>query len=202
MRYQTTTSGRIAPSGARRPALPARQAGVTLVELLTVSVLVAILLAIGMPSYRYVTTNNRMASESDALLGDLQFARAEAIREGQQVSVCVSKTGTSCDLATSPPAWQEGWIIYTDPNNVTTVDANDPLVRADTGFSSNGDTFQSSINTIYQINFSGNGFANLGVASMMIKLHDPTGSSQYTRCILITQAGMMSVVTTTTTGCS
>jgi type IV fimbrial biogenesis protein FimT len=201
VRHQTTTSGHIAPPRGRRGTPPARQAGVTLVELLTTSVIIALLLAIGMPSYRYVTTNNRLASESDALLGDLQFARAEAIREGQQVSVCVSKTGTSCDSATLPPPWQEGWIIYTDPDSVTTVDGSDPLVRADKGFSGNGDTFTSSNNT-YQINFSGSGFANLGVASMLIKLHDPTNSSQYTRCILITQAGMMSIVTTTTTGCT
>ena len=164
--------------------------------------IVALLLSIGMPSYRYVTTNNRLASESDALLGDMQFARAEAIREGQQVTVCVSKTGTSCDAATLPPAWQEGWIIYSNPNNVTTVDANDPLVRVDKGFSNNGDTFQSSNNT-YQINFAGSGFiASLGVATMFIKLHDPTGASQYKRCLEITQAGMMSIVTPTVTGCT
>jgi type IV fimbrial biogenesis protein FimT len=201
VRDQTTTSSHIASPRGLRCAPLARQAGVTLVELLTVSVIVAILLTIGMPSYRYVTTNNRLASESDSLLGDMQFARAEAIREGQQVTVCVSKTGTSCDAATLPPAWQEGWIIYSNPNNVTTVDASDPLVRVDKGFSNNGDTFQSSNNT-YQINFSGSGFANLGVATMFIKLHDPTGTSQYTRCVEITQAGMMSIVTTTVSGCS
>lgn len=200
MRHQTTASGHIAPPRGRPYAPPARQAGVTLIELLTVSVIVAILLSIGMPSYHYVTTNNRMATESDSLLGDLQFARAEAIREGQQVSVCVSKTGTSCDVATLPPAWQEGWIVFSNPKNVTTVDANDPLVRVDKGFSGNGDTFQSN-NNIYEINFSGNGFANLGVASMNITLHDSTASSQYTRCLQITQAGMMSVVTATTSGC-
>jgi type IV fimbrial biogenesis protein FimT len=200
VRHQTTTSGHIAPPRERRFASPTRQAGVTLVELLTVSVIIALLLTIGMPSYRYVTTNNRMASESDALLGDLEFARAEAIREGQQVSVCVSKTGTSCDTATLPPAWQEGWIVYSNPDNVTTVDASDPLVRTDTGFSSNGDTFLSSPNN-YQINFSGSGFATLGVASLKITLHDPSSSSQYTRCLEITQAGMMSIVTATTSGC-
>ena len=201
MRHQNTTSGRIAPARGQRCAPSAQQAGVTLVELLTVSVIVALLLTIGMPSYRYVTTNNRMATESDSLLGDLQFARAEAIREGQQVTVCVSKTGTSCDAATLPPAWQEGWIVFTNPNNVTTVDANDPLVRVDKGFSGNGDTFQSSNNT-YQINFSGSGFANLGVASMLVTLHDPTASSKYTRCLQISQAGMMSIVTSTTAGCT
>ena len=94
----------------------------TLMELFIVIVLVAVLISIAMPSYRNVTTNNRMAGESNALLGDMQFARAEAIREGQQVTVCVSSNGSSCDVATLPPAWQEGWIIFSNPNNVTTVD--------------------------------------------------------------------------------
>lgn len=171
------------------------QAGVTLVELLTVMVIVAILMTIGVPSYRYVTTANRVATESDALLGDLQYARSEAIREGQQVTVCVSKDSASCDTAGLPPSWQEGWIIYSNPKNVAAVDTNDPLLRADKGFSGNGDTFQSSINTVNAINFSGEGFANIGAASMVIELKDATGNSVYFRCLLITQAGMMSVQT-------
>ncbi|HEY1891780.1 MAG TPA: GspH/FimT family pseudopilin [Steroidobacteraceae bacterium] len=201
MRHQTITSGHTAPPRGRRSARLTRQAGITLIELLTVLVIVVILISIGMPSYRYVTTSNRVATESDALLGDLQYARAEAIREGQQVTVCVSSNGSSCDAATLPPAWQEGWIIFSNPNNVTTVDAADPLMRADKGFSGNGDTFQSSNNT-YAINFSGNGFANLGVASMLITLHNSTAASQYTRCVLISQVGMTSVVTNSTTGCT
>ncbi|MFZ0549992.1 MAG: GspH/FimT family pseudopilin [Steroidobacteraceae bacterium] len=201
MRHKTTSSGYTAPVRGWRYAPPARQAGVTLIELLTVSVIVVILLAIGMPSYHYVTINNRVATESDSLLGDLQFARAEAIREGQQVTICISKTGTSCDQATLPPPWQEGWIIFSNPNNVTTVDANDPLVRVDKGFSGNGDTFQSS-NTTYAINFSGNGFANLGGASMQITLHDPSANSEYTRCLEVTQSGSTSVVTASTAGCT
>jgi type IV fimbrial biogenesis protein FimT len=200
VRHQSTSSGHRAPRG-RRSAPPAGQRGVTLIELITVLVIVAVLISIGMPSYRYVTTNNRMASESDALLGDMQFARAEAIREGQQVTVCVSSNGSSCDVATLPPAWQEGWIIFSNPNNVTTVDGSDPLVRVEKGFSGNGDTFQSS-NSNYAINFSGNGFANLGVASMQITLHNSTATSQYTRCLQINQAGMMNVVTSTTAGCT
>ena len=74
-------------------------------------------------------------------------------------------------------------------------------MRVEKGFSGNGDTFQSS-NSNYAINFSGNGFANLGVASMQITLHNSTASSQYTRCLQINQAGMMNVVTSTTAGCT
>ncbi|MFK9866802.1 Tfp pilus assembly protein FimT/FimU, partial [Escherichia coli] len=62
-----------------------RQAGFTLTEVMIVTTIVAILFGIGLPSYKYVTTSNRVASEVNALLGDMQFARSEAVREGQTV---------------------------------------------------------------------------------------------------------------------
>lgn len=169
------------------------QAGVTLVELLTVVVIAAILMSIGVPSYRYVTTSNRMATESDALLGDLQYARSEAIREGQQVTVCVSKDGANCDTAGLPPSWQEGWMVFSNPDNGTGVATNDPLLRTTKGFS-NTDTFQST-NGIYAVTFSREGFAQLGGTSTTITLHDSTSDQNYTRCLDISQTGMMSVQT-------
>lgn len=165
----------------------------TLVELLTVVVIVAVLMSIGVPSYRYVTTANRVATESDALLGDLQYARSEAIREGQQVTVCVSKDGANCDIAGSPPAWQEGWMVFSNPDNGNGVATNDPLLRVNKSFSS-PDTFQST-NGIYAISFSREGFAQLGGASTTITLHDSTSNQNYTRCLDVSQTGMMSVQT-------
>ena len=64
--------------------------GVTLFEILVVMGIVAMLMAIGIPSYKYVTNANRISAEINGLLGDLQYARSEAIKEGQTVSVCVS----------------------------------------------------------------------------------------------------------------
>ena len=165
----------------------------TLVELLTVVVIVAILMTIGVPSFRYVTTANRVATESDALLGDLQYARSEAIREGQQVTVCVSKDGANCDTAGSPPSWQEGWIVFSNPDNGNGVATNDPLLRVYKGFSST-DTFQST-NSIHAIGFSREGFAQLGGTSTTITLHDSTSSQNYTRCLDVSQTGMMSIQT-------
>ena len=195
MRHLTTTGltpGRSGPP--QRGGFAARQAGVTLVELLTVVVIVAILMTIGVPSFRYVTTANRVATESDALLGDLQYARSEAIREGQQVTVCVSKDNANCDTAGSPPSWQEGWIIFSNPDNGNAVvSGKDPLLRAKSGFSSS-DTFQST-NSIYAISFSREGFAQLGGTSTTITLHDSTSNQNYTRCLHVSQTGMMIIQT-------
>ncbi len=73
--------------------VPKRMSGMTLVELLIVMMIAAILVGVGVPSFRYVTNSNRMSGEINNLLGDLQFARSEALKEGQTVTIC-SSTGT------------------------------------------------------------------------------------------------------------
>lgn len=179
--------------GCGMPA--ASQAGFTLVELLVVMVIVVILMAIGAPSYRYVTTANRVATEANTLLGDLQYARSEAVREGQPVTVCISKTGTSCDAAST--SWQEGWIVFSDSNGNQTVDTGDAVLRVRNAFSST-DTYSSS-NSDYGVTFTRDGFVqNLGAAGLTVTLHDSSSSQNYTRCLDISTAGMMSVQTHST----
>ena len=102
----------------------------TLLELLTVIAVIAVLMAIAVPSFVSLTQTNRVAGEINALAGDLQFARAEAIKEGLPVSLCVANAaGTSCSNVTlgrtagsySPtltgirPSTPETWCSGTDP---------------------------------------------------------------------------------------
>lgn len=156
-------------------------------------VIVVILMAIGVPSYRNVTTSNRVATEADALLRDLQYARSEAVRQGQPVTVCISKTGTACDAAST--SWQEGWIVFADANGNQTVDTTtDTVLRVQRAFSSS-DTFTSG-NTDYAVTFTRDGFAqNLGSSGLTITLHDSSSNQYYTRCLDVSTAAMMSVQT-------
>ena len=101
-----------------------RVAGFTLIEMISVMSIVAILLAIGVPSYRYVTSANRATSEINGILGDLQFARAEAIKSGLTVTVCPSNNNTGCTAT----AWNAGWIVFTDAGVIGTVDGTDAIV--------------------------------------------------------------------------
>lgn len=193
VRDLTTTSGATASRRCGVDLAYARQAGVTLIELITVMVIVVILMAVGVPSYQYVTTNNRMATESNLLLGDLQFARSEAVREGQTVTVCIANSGaTGCNAAAS--TWQGGWIVFSDPNDNQTVDAGETILRVQNAFPST-DTFTSSTSTAYAITFNREGFATLGGTSLKITLHDSTSSQSYSRCLEISQAGMMAIQT-------
>src|SRR5438270_3272767 len=88
------------------------QTGVTLIELLVVITIAAILMSIGVPSYKYVTTSNRVANEINALLADLQFARYEAVKEGLTVQVCpAAATAATC---TASATWSNGWIVLSN----------------------------------------------------------------------------------------
>ncbi|SEA48003.1 type IV fimbrial biogenesis protein FimT [Microbulbifer marinus] len=64
-----------------------RSAGFTLIELMIVIAILAILIAIGVPSFTSLIKNNRLTSAANDLAGALHFARAEAVRRGSSVQV-------------------------------------------------------------------------------------------------------------------
>jgi type IV fimbrial biogenesis protein FimT len=176
--------------------LPSGQAGVTLVELLVVVVLAVILMSIGVPSYKYVTNSNRLATEVNTLLGDLQYARSEATREGQYVTVCVAQSTSPATCAASGTAtWQNGWIIFSDVNHDQTVDSGDAVLRIQNPFTSS-DTFVANP-AASSVTFNRDGFASLGSGATRITLNDSASDPTFARCLDVNQAGMMSTQTHT-----
>jgi len=165
-------------------------AGFTLIELLTVTVIVAILLAIAAPSFRYVTTANRASSEINGLLGDMQFARAEAIREGQPVTICASTDGVTC--AGAGTTWQTGWLVFSDigPNPGVISAPPDSVLKFQKPFSGQ-DTLQSD-QGVFLVTFSRDGFALSLPNPVTFTLHDSTSNAQYTRCLSLTIVGALS----------
>jgi len=167
------------------------QRGFTLTELMVVITIVATLMAIGVPSYKYVTTANRVSAEVNAMLGDMQFARSEAIREGSPITVCASADGATC-VGGVNNTWQGGWIVFSDTNGNQAVDANEPVLRVKNAFASQ-DTFGSSVNAV---TFNREGFGvNLPNAGVLVTLHDSTGNVAYTRCLSISLVGTVKTVT-------
>ena len=170
-----------------------RQAGFTLTELMVVITIVSILMAMGVPSYKYVTTANRASAEVNGLLGDMQYARSEAVREGQTVTVCISTDGATCTATNNK--WQGGWIVFSDANGNQTVDANEPVLRVKNAFAGQ-DTFTS---TVSSVTFNREGFAvALPNAGVLMTLHDSTNNSAYTRCLQITFVGSVKTQTQST----
>jgi type IV fimbrial biogenesis protein FimT len=171
--------------------------GLTLLELVLVMGIVGILITIAIPSYQYVTSSNRVAGEVNALVGDLMFARSEAIKEGQSVVVCAASAGstpTAPSCAASGSTWQGGWIVFSDPNSNQTIDAGDTVRKIQPAFTGT-DTFTAS-SSIYWISFNREGFASASsplTATTLISLHTTPVVQATTRCLSINQVGMLTV---------
>jgi type IV fimbrial biogenesis protein FimT len=174
-----------------------RDGGFTLLEAVVVMAIVAILMAVAVPSYRYVTNANRIAAEVNGLLGDMQFARAEALKEGQTVTVCVANTGATGCAGGAVSTWQNGWIVFSDLNADHTVEtaSGDTIYRVQAPFTST-DTFVANPASGY-VTFNREGFttANVAAAGLLISLHAVSATSASTRCLSITFAGLMTVQT-------
>jgi type IV fimbrial biogenesis protein FimT len=171
-------------------------AGFNMVELLVVTTLASILMAIAVPSYRYVTNSSRVSSEVNNLLGDMMLARAEAIRQGLPVTICPSTDGATCSALTTD--WSRGWIVFTDFNADGTVETdaanNDTVLRYQQKFSST-DTFTTTNATNNYVTFNRDGFAQ-GLNSsasnqLLFTLKTVPANLQWERCLQITRGGQM-----------
>ena len=131
------------------------QSGFTLVELIITLILASIILGLGVPSFVDLVDSNRMISVTNELVGDLQYARNEAIKRNASVTMCGSSNGTSCSGSTS---WENGWIVFTDPNVNATVDGGEAIVRGYGG--TNGEpTIRVTTGTVgSSVSFDGDGF--------------------------------------------
>jgi len=178
-----------------------RIAGFTLIEVLTVITIAAILMALGIPSFQYVTNANRISGEVNGLLGDMQYARSEAIKEGQTVTVCSSTDPTAAAPACNGnTTWQNGWIVFSDVNGNGAVDPADTILRVQRAFPV-GDTFNSN-NAMTEVTFNREGFA-LGLANTVtVTLHAAVPNPSSTRCLQITIVGQLITETSGTGACT
>jgi type IV fimbrial biogenesis protein FimT len=191
---------RVRPLGPRRcgrdSARAQLAAGVTLPELLVALTIAGTLVVMGVPSFRYVTTQNRMTGEANGLLGDLQFARGEAVKEGRPVTVCSSSDGATCSASTS---WDGGWIVFADSNGNQAVDPGEPILRAQAAFTG-GDTFQAD-NATRAVTFNRQGFA-LGLpGTVTVTLHDSKATTAWSRCVAVSIVGRLEVEKSGTGAC-
>jgi type IV fimbrial biogenesis protein FimT len=105
-----------------RPDMKTNSAGFTLLELMVALTVLALLLGIGVPSFRDFVRNSRMTAAANDIVTDFSIARSEAVKRRVPVTLCKSQNLTACD-ADATGAFRS-WIMF--------VDDADPAVAAGT----------------------------------------------------------------------
>ena len=100
--------------------------GYTLIELMAILVVVSLVTAVGLPLMNVFFDSNRMVSNTNDLVAGLHIARSEAIKQQMRITMCQSDDMTSC---TGSGQWEDGWIVFQDPNGNVTVDGGETILR-------------------------------------------------------------------------
>lgn len=86
-----------------------------------VMVIIAVLLAVGVPSFRDATLGSKLSGYANSLVASVRTARSEAIKRNATVSVCMSTNGTSCATAGT---WEQGWIVMCPTSDSLVCDSS------------------------------------------------------------------------------
>jgi len=152
-----------------------RIAGFTIIELLAVIVVIGILLSIGVPSFNRFVNSQRIKTTSFDLYATLVFARSEAMKRRQPVTVA-PVTGSD---------WTTGWTVK---QGTTLLRTQDPVIRV---------AISGASNIVYRADGRITSATNVG----LLIQPNPADADLSNRCIRIDLAGMPRAMPTTSTTC-
>lgn len=105
-----------------------RHTGVTLLELITSTCVLAILAAIAAPSLGSLLERQRAIAATNALVAHLSLARLTAITRHSPTVLCPSSSGTGCDASND---WSGGWMLFLDRDGNRRPDSAGDIVRVE-----------------------------------------------------------------------
>ena len=191
------------------------QRGFTLVEMLVGISVLALLLALGAPSFATYMQNRQIRAMSDSILSGMQLARAEAVRRNSPVRFELTTTlDASCALSTSGG----NWVVSMDGaagscNSTNMADAASPVAprMIQSRPSSEGTPNAAVAADVSGLAFNGLGRVTTGLPSgqtvFNVNVSNPTGgacktSSGPMRClrIVVTPMGQVRMCDPSTSG--
>ncbi len=92
--------------------------GFSLIELMVVMSIAAILLAIGVPSFRSLMQHQKMTATVNDFFAAINLTRSEAIQRGTRVDLVPAEASD----------WNKGWIVFIDDNNNQKADAGEQII--------------------------------------------------------------------------
>lgn len=161
------------------------QGGFTLIELMITIAVMAILLAIVIPSFTDATLGSKLRSQANDLAAGVLLARSEAIKRNKTVTLCASSNGTSCT-----GGWADGWIVI----------GSDGTVILKHPAAAGGFLINSTSATVTSVIFQPTGVGATQTTLTVCRATPSVGSQE--RAVRISTTGKTKVSKTTTGSCS
>ena len=173
-----------------------RKRGFTLIELLITIAIAAILLGLAAPNLRDFIINNRRVTQTNDVLSDLAFARAEAAKSGRHVVICSTTTPGGATATCDGPVgdWAQGRLIWLDFNGDNALNTADGDIRIRTSTNLEGSN-RLVVNTVAGNNYVFYRSSGISSTSGTFTICDPNTSSNG-REITIAVTGRASVTDT------
>lgn len=143
----------------------AKNNGFTLLELLVTLAVASILISVGVPGFRGIIMDNRLAGEANQFVTAVNLARSSAVRYQRNATVCASNNYDdpvpTCSGGTD---WSTGWIVWVDKDRDNATDANE--VVAVNGPLSDSSTFTSGAMGAFRYDALGFGLAGADILTL------------------------------------
>jgi type IV fimbrial biogenesis protein FimT len=98
---------------------------VTLVELLIAVTVMAVVVAVALPSFQEATRNNLMRNTANDFATALNLARARAVESRRDARVCPTANNSSCD---SSGSYGDGYLVIVDADNDDAWEASEIIL--------------------------------------------------------------------------
>lgn len=103
--------------------------GFTLVESLAALAIASTLASVALPNLKGFSQGQASETSASALGSALRLAKSEAMKRGEQVTVCAREPGRQDTCAASGKDWSAGWIVFVDREHRGRLEEGDLVLQ-------------------------------------------------------------------------